>query len=81
MHSNTFFFVVLALGVASVAAAPTPEPTPLSSSSSSSIIPPTAQSTPDCNALKQYCTNCNGNFNCETDPGCEWCYEHDGFGS
>ncbi|KAI0466679.1 hypothetical protein F4859DRAFT_497001 [Xylaria cf. heliscus] len=36
---------------------------------------------PDCPALKAYCTNCNGDFNCETDPRCEWCYEHGQFGN
>ncbi|KAI1743230.1 hypothetical protein F4680DRAFT_409583 [Xylaria scruposa] len=35
---------------------------------------------PDCPAIESYCTNCNGDFNCETDPRCEWCYEHDKFG-
>ncbi|KAI3324659.1 hypothetical protein HD806DRAFT_51569 [Xylariaceae sp. AK1471] len=35
---------------------------------------------PDCVSLKDYCTNCNDDFNCETDPRCEWCYEHDKFG-
>ncbi|KAI0975297.1 hypothetical protein F4678DRAFT_322290 [Xylaria arbuscula] len=36
--------------------------------------------TPDCPALKAYCTHCNGDFNCESDPRCEWCYEHKQFG-
>ncbi|KAF2967943.1 hypothetical protein GQX73_g5629 [Xylaria multiplex] len=35
---------------------------------------------PNCEALKEYCTHCNGDFNCETDPRCEWCYEHKKFG-
>ncbi|KAI0877173.1 hypothetical protein GGS24DRAFT_159719 [Hypoxylon argillaceum] len=34
---------------------------------------------PDCPSLKSYCTTCNDDFNCETDPRCEWCYEHDKF--
>ncbi|KAI0799179.1 hypothetical protein GGR55DRAFT_702231 [Xylaria sp. FL0064] len=36
---------------------------------------------PDCDSLKDYCTHCNGDFNCETDPRCEWCYENDKFGN
>ncbi|KAI0444381.1 hypothetical protein F4803DRAFT_511716, partial [Xylaria telfairii] len=35
---------------------------------------------PNCPVLKEYCTHCNGDFNCETDPRCEWCYEHHMFG-
>ncbi|KAI1436816.1 hypothetical protein GGR50DRAFT_692781 [Xylaria sp. CBS 124048] len=34
---------------------------------------------PDCPSLLQYCTHCDEDFNCETDPRCEWCYEHGGF--
>ncbi|KAI0397418.1 hypothetical protein F5Y17DRAFT_415456 [Xylariaceae sp. FL0594] len=34
---------------------------------------------PDCDSLKDYCTSCNGDFTCETDPRCEWCYENDEF--
>ncbi|KAI1128750.1 hypothetical protein F5Y10DRAFT_264782 [Nemania abortiva] len=34
---------------------------------------------PDCPSLKAYCTNCGDDFNCETDPRCEWCYEHGQF--
>ncbi|KAH8161783.1 hypothetical protein CIB48_g6460 [Xylaria polymorpha] len=36
---------------------------------------------PDCPAIKAYCTHCNGDFNCETDPRCEWCYENHQFGN
>ncbi|KAI1290958.1 hypothetical protein F5Y03DRAFT_401044 [Xylaria venustula] len=36
--------------------------------------------TPDCPSIKEYCTHCNGDFNCETDPRCEWCWEHKQFG-
>ncbi|GAW11559.1 hypothetical protein ANO14919_009060 [Xylariales sp. No.14919] len=37
-------------------------------------------SEPDCPSIKDYCTHCNGDFNCETDPRCEWCYKHKQFG-
>ncbi|KAI0548927.1 hypothetical protein F4679DRAFT_289509 [Xylaria curta] len=36
---------------------------------------------PDCPAIETYCTHCNGDFNCETDPRCEWCYENHKFGN
>ncbi|KAI8955671.1 hypothetical protein F4801DRAFT_275330 [Xylaria longipes] len=36
---------------------------------------------PDCPAIEAYCTHCNGDFNCETDPRCEWCYAHHQFGN
>ncbi|KAI0538886.1 hypothetical protein GGR58DRAFT_500673 [Xylaria digitata] len=35
---------------------------------------------PDCPAIKDYCTHCHGDFNCQTDPRCEWCYKHKKFG-
>ncbi|KAI0433858.1 hypothetical protein F5Y09DRAFT_338225 [Xylaria sp. FL1042] len=38
------------------------------------------KSEPDCDKLKDYCTHCNGDFDCETNPSCEWCYENDKFG-
>ncbi|KAI1756844.1 hypothetical protein F4782DRAFT_283170 [Xylaria castorea] len=36
---------------------------------------------PDCPAIEAYCTHCNGDFNCQTDPRCEWCYAHHKFGN
>ncbi|TGJ84359.1 hypothetical protein E0Z10_g4433 [Xylaria hypoxylon] len=36
---------------------------------------------PNCPALKNYCTHCNDDFNCETDPRCEWCYRYKQFGN
>ncbi|KAI1259200.1 hypothetical protein F5Y18DRAFT_313384 [Xylariaceae sp. FL1019] len=36
--------------------------------------------TPDCAPLESYCTHCNGDFNCQTDPRCEWCDEMGEFG-
>ncbi|KAI1361431.1 hypothetical protein F5Y08DRAFT_342682 [Xylaria arbuscula] len=36
---------------------------------------------PNCPAIKDYCTHCNGDFNCQTDPRCEWCYHNKQFGS
>ncbi|KAI6082839.1 hypothetical protein F4821DRAFT_263520 [Hypoxylon rubiginosum] len=30
----------------------------------------------DCTALVDYCKCLDGNFDCETDPDCEWCREN-----
>ncbi|KAI0839247.1 hypothetical protein F5Y06DRAFT_266345 [Hypoxylon sp. FL0890] len=36
-----------------------------------------ASNTPDCSAIEEYCKCLDGDFNCETDPSCEWCRDHD----
>ncbi|KAI1347502.1 hypothetical protein F5Y01DRAFT_329616 [Xylaria sp. FL0043] len=80
------FTTIVALAFAALAAA-TPS-TPLKNHGSSSSINAGepklvtfVMTEPDCGSLKDYCTHCNGDFNCETDPRCEWCYENDQFGN
>ncbi|KAI1279334.1 hypothetical protein F5Y07DRAFT_40457 [Xylaria sp. FL0933] len=79
------FTTIVALAFAALAAA-TPS-APLKNHGSSSIkgrepnVVTFIMTEPDCDSLKDYCTHCNGDFNCETDPRCEWCYENDKFGN
>ncbi|KAI8622953.1 hypothetical protein F5Y19DRAFT_29555 [Xylariaceae sp. FL1651] len=72
MHFGTIFGLFLA---ALVAAAPPHNP-----GAQRRGLVTIVMSEPDCNEIKDYCTNCNGDFNCESDPRCEWCYENGGFG-
>ncbi|KAI1119032.1 hypothetical protein F5Y14DRAFT_119335 [Nemania sp. NC0429] len=68
MYATTVIGLFLA---ALAAAAPSPPP--------SRNLVTFVMTEPDCPSLESYCTHCNGDFNCETDPRCEWCYEHDRF--
>ncbi|KAI1497009.1 hypothetical protein F5X99DRAFT_413544 [Biscogniauxia marginata] len=78
MHLVTLLVSIAAIAIASAVAAPTAT---LERTDAAAVADPAvaARSTPDCKALKEYCTNCQ-DFQCETNPGCEWCYEHDAFG-
>ncbi|KAI1334594.1 hypothetical protein F5Y15DRAFT_285461 [Xylariaceae sp. FL0016] len=71
MHYTTFVVAILA---SLAAAAPDP------------ILPPSPVvqfdplSTPNCSAIQDRCENCpEDDFDCESDPSCEWCFDHDGF--
>ncbi|KAI1138104.1 hypothetical protein F5Y05DRAFT_413418 [Hypoxylon sp. FL0543] len=69
MRSSTILAIALATCSAALAVPPR-----------SALPPPTvgfgAESTPDCAAIKDYCKCLDADFNCETDPRCEWCREH-----
>ncbi|KAI2641014.1 hypothetical protein GGS21DRAFT_487343 [Xylaria nigripes] len=77
-----YFTAILALCLAALGAA---VPSPTHNDDHSDIadrgVVTFVMSEPDCPSLKDYCTHCNGDFNCETDPRCEWCYDHGGFGN
>ncbi|KAI0006597.1 hypothetical protein F4779DRAFT_556185 [Xylariaceae sp. FL0662B] len=76
MHHISILSLALFLAARAIAApSPTwnPAPDPV-------LAARAAEDGPDCKSIEDYCTHCNGDFNCETDPRCEWCYENDGFG-
>ncbi|CAJ2500764.1 Uu.00g036170.m01.CDS01 [Anthostomella pinea] len=75
MHFTT---VVTLLFAAFAAAAPRP----LHHGVKNTVLPPGLTSEPDCAKMEDYCTSCGGeDFDCETNPSCEWCYENHRFGN
>ncbi|KAI1177284.1 hypothetical protein F4777DRAFT_577091 [Nemania sp. FL0916] len=72
MHAST----ILGFFLASLAVA---APAPSSASSRALNEVTFVMTEPDCAKLEHYCKNCNGDFNCETDPRCEWCEENGKF--
>ncbi|KAI1424440.1 hypothetical protein F5Y12DRAFT_715201 [Xylaria sp. FL1777] len=98
MHSSMIFSFFLA---ALVAAAPSPNGQGNNVDAYKRELVTFVMTEPDCAAIKDYCTHCNGfvstpllippsiptnpregtDFNCETDPRCEWCYTNKQFGN
>ncbi|KAI1816852.1 hypothetical protein GGS20DRAFT_535774, partial [Poronia punctata] len=68
-----YFIIIFLAALTTATAAALPSP-------SSHHLVTFVMTEPDCDSLKTYCTSCNGDFNCETDPRCEWCDENDKFG-
>ncbi|KAI1076206.1 hypothetical protein F5B20DRAFT_594265 [Whalleya microplaca] len=76
MYTFGIFSLALFFAAGAIAApSPTWIPAP-----DHAVVAAAESDTPDCPSIKDYCTHCNGDFNCETDPRCEWCYENDQFG-
>ncbi|KAI0509082.1 hypothetical protein F5B22DRAFT_649358 [Xylaria bambusicola] len=81
MHFSTILSIFLA---ALVAAAPTTPPNDSTATNTDTYEPDLVtfvMTVPNCPAIKDYCTHCNGDFNCDTDPRCEWCYHNKQFGT
>ncbi|KAI0409930.1 hypothetical protein F4802DRAFT_6949 [Xylaria palmicola] len=75
-----YFSTVLSLFLAALAAA-VPTPGQGNADVSKRGLVTFVMTEPDCHAIENYCKHCNGDFNCETDPRCEWCYQHHQFGN
>ncbi|KAI2469596.1 hypothetical protein F4781DRAFT_215652 [Annulohypoxylon bovei var. microspora] len=74
MRSSSLVALALALCGAVIAA---PAPTGTITPAPTGVVAAAAEDTPDCAALQHYCESCSGDdFNCETDPNCEWCRAH-----
>ncbi|GAW25665.1 hypothetical protein SAMD00023353_1002750 [Rosellinia necatrix] len=73
MYTST----ILSLFLAALAAA---APSPIEQRRAPKLVT-FVMTEPDCPSIEYYCKHCNDDFNCETDPRCEWCYQHDKFGS
>ncbi|KAI8961266.1 hypothetical protein F5Y11DRAFT_348663 [Daldinia sp. FL1419] len=77
MHSSTLALAlaicgsVVAVAVPASNVAPTPV-TPVAEFESSA--------TPDCTSIEEYCKCKDDDFQCETNPNCEWCREHNAWG-
>ncbi|OTB01322.1 hypothetical protein M426DRAFT_14629 [Hypoxylon sp. CI-4A] len=85
MHTTNIFALALALCSSTVLAVPAaaasvsitriPKPPP------SAVDVFDAFNTPNCASLQDYCKCQNDDFDCETNPSCEWCRDHDAWSS
>ncbi|KAL7620805.1 hypothetical protein AAE478_009803 [Parahypoxylon ruwenzoriense] len=76
-------------GLAAAAPAPEPEPVaspipvpppPLPPAFAARAPLPRLSDGPNCTEIEEYCKHCGeDDFQCETNPNCEWCFEHGGF--
>ncbi|KAI1398021.1 hypothetical protein F4819DRAFT_489946 [Hypoxylon fuscum] len=78
MRSSSFL-ALAAMLCGAVVAVPAPTRTPLPSVTRAQELA-AADGTPDCAALEDYCQCHDDDFNCETNPSCEWCREHNAWG-
>ncbi|KAI1102480.1 hypothetical protein F4804DRAFT_334233 [Jackrogersella minutella] len=82
MQPSSLLALALALcGAALAVPAPTTLPTVTVSPVPTTVEIAAAMTTPDCASLEEYCKCEDGDFNCETDPSCEWCREHNAWGN
>ncbi|KAI1479082.1 hypothetical protein F4774DRAFT_410156 [Daldinia eschscholtzii] len=78
MHSSTFFALALAIcgSVDAVAFPSNTTPTP-----PTPVLAAWAPSdSPDCASIEEYCKCKDDDFQCETNPNCEWCRDHNAWG-
>ncbi|KAI0203581.1 hypothetical protein F4808DRAFT_457851 [Astrocystis sublimbata] len=73
MYASTVLSIFLA---ALAAAAPSRNAAATANDNDPSVVTFDVGRDPDCSAIKYYCTHCNGNFDCDTDPRCDWCRAH-----
>ncbi|KAI1454682.1 hypothetical protein F4805DRAFT_460496 [Annulohypoxylon moriforme] len=77
MRQSTLLAAALACCGAVIAAPPAMPPTITQAPAPDAVEFAAASSTPDCTKIQQYCSSCSSDdFNCETDPNCEWCRAH-----
>ncbi|KAI1768142.1 hypothetical protein GGR53DRAFT_462667 [Hypoxylon sp. FL1150] len=70
---QTSSILALALAICGTAiAVPAASPSQIPEAASIKL----ASNTPNCTALVDYCKCTDGDFDCETNPSCEWCEEN-----
>ncbi|KAI2604191.1 uncharacterized protein GGS25DRAFT_451298 [Hypoxylon fragiforme] len=81
MRSLLSLTIALLGATTAVLAVPTPTPKLITESSSTTPTPVqitgAVDNSPDCASLEEYCKCKDDDFQCETNPSCEWCREHD----
>ncbi|KAI1384239.1 uncharacterized protein F4822DRAFT_64359 [Hypoxylon trugodes] len=78
MHSTILLTIAFAL-CGTVLASPAPTRVGIPAASAVEVHAP--EGTPDCTALEEYCKCKTEDFNCQTDPSCEWCRDHNAWPS
>ncbi|KAI1374231.1 hypothetical protein F4677DRAFT_447555 [Hypoxylon crocopeplum] len=73
MRTSSLITLALALCGAALAV---PSPTRIVKSLPNPVVRPAAEDSPDCDSIKEYCKCTDDDFQCETNPNCEWCREH-----
>ncbi|KAI1205666.1 uncharacterized protein F4807DRAFT_278944 [Annulohypoxylon truncatum] len=77
MRSSSLLAITFALYGAVLAAPPATSPTTTQAPAPNAVESAHAGNTPDCTSIEHYCKTCSSDdFNCETDPNCEWCRAH-----
>ncbi|KAI0881610.1 uncharacterized protein GGS22DRAFT_192246 [Annulohypoxylon maeteangense] len=75
MRSASLLAAAIALCGVVLAAPPAPSPT--ITQAPAAVHTAAARGTPNCTSIQHYCSSCGSeDFDCETDPRCEWCSAH-----
>ncbi|KAI1415033.1 hypothetical protein F5Y13DRAFT_187720 [Hypoxylon sp. FL1857] len=74
------YLIALALTMCGGALA-RPRPSRVTYLSATRVVEHEPATTPDCAAIEEYCKCLDGDFDCQTDPSCEWCRDHNAWQS